>query len=119
MKKLGLSFALIGFAGLAAAQDPKPIDPLTHAPKDHATPVAKTHDVEAEVVSYDASKKMLTIKGTPDNKTLSVDAKAVASAADLKAGDMVTLTCRDNEKGEHLGVSGVKRMGKMTDPDKK
>lgn len=119
MKKLGLSFALVGFAGLAAAQDPKPPEPPKHAPKEHATMAAKTHALEAEVVSYDASKKTLTIKGTPDNKTLSVDAKAVASAADLKAGDMVTLTCRDNEKGEHLGVSGVKRMGNMTEPEKK
>lgn len=119
MKKLGLLFALAGFAGLAAAQEPKPVEPPMHSSTQHAAMAAKTHELEAEVVSYDASKKMLIIKGTPANKTLSVDAAAVASAVDLKAGDMVTLTCRDNEKGEHLGVSRVKRMGKMTDPGKK
>jgi hypothetical protein len=47
-----------------------------------------------------------------------VDAKAVASVKDLKAGQKVTLTCRDNEKGEHEAVTGVKP-AKTAAPEKK
>ena len=99
--------AMVGVAGLAAAQDPKPVEPTKPA-KDHTAMKAKTHDVDAEVVSFDAAKT-LTVKGTPDNKTIPVDAKALASAATLKAGDMVTVTCRDNDKGEHVAVAAVKK----------
>jgi hypothetical protein len=120
MKKIALMFALVGIAGLASAQDTKPAGPskdakaakVQAAAKSESPAAMKTHEVEAEVVSYDAAKKTLTIKGTPDNKTVPVDAKAVASVKDLKAGEKVTLLCRDNEKGEHLGVAGVKHAAK-------
>jgi hypothetical protein len=121
MKKLALMFALMGVAGIATAQDTKPVAPAkdakveatkAEAAKTEATLAGKTHEVEAEIVSYDATAKTLTIKGTPDNKTVPVDAKAVASVKELKAGDKVTLQCRDNDKGEHLGVAGVKHAPK-------
>jgi glucose/arabinose dehydrogenase len=113
MKKFALMFALVSVAGIAAAQDTKPVAPAKAAKveataKTEATVAAKTHEVDAEIVSYDAAKKTLTVKGTPDNKTVPVDAKAVASVKDLKAGDKVTLLCRDNDKGEHVGIAGVK-----------
>jgi hypothetical protein len=108
MKKLALMLAMVGFAGLAAAQDPKPVEPAKPA-KDQTAMKAKTHEVDAEVVSFDAAAKTLTIKGTPDNKTIPVDAKALASAATLKAGDTVVVTCRDNDKGEHVAVAGVRK----------
>ena len=124
MKKLALMFALVGVAGIATAQDSKPVAPAQDtkavAPAQDAKPAKveaiakaestadKTHEVEAEIVSYDAVKKTLTIKGTPDNKTVPVEAKAVASVKDLKAGDKVTLICKDNDKGEHQAVAGVK-----------
>jgi phage baseplate assembly protein gpV len=118
MKKLAMLFALVFVAGIAAAaQDPKPAAPAKDAPK-AAEATAKTHDVEAEVVAYDAAKKALTIKGDPENKTVPVDAKAIASVKDLKAGQKVTLICRDNEKGEHLAVAGVKQ-AKSAAPEKK
>jgi hypothetical protein len=115
MKKLALMFALVGVAGIAAAQDTKPATApkavkadKAQAVKAEATVAGKTHEVEAEIVSYDAAKKTLTLKGTPDNKTVPVDAKAVASVKDLKAGEKVTLLCRDNDKGEHQAIAGVK-----------
>jgi hypothetical protein len=43
-----------------------------------------------------------------------VDAKAVASVKELKAGDKVTLICRDNEKGELQAVAGVKQAPKKS-----
>ena len=127
MKKFALMFALVGIAGIAAAQDTKPVTPAQDtkavAPAKDAQPAkveaikaetaaTKTHEVEAEIVSYDAAKKTLTIKGTPDNKTVPVEAKAVAAVKDLKAGEKVTLLCHDNDKGEHTGVAGVKAAAK-------
>jgi hypothetical protein len=117
MKKFALMFALVGVAGVSAAQDTKPVEPAKAAKvqataKTEAKMTAKTHEVEAEIVSYDAAAKTLTIKGTPDNATFPVDAKAVASVKELKAGDKATLLCRDNEKGEHQAVAGVKHAPK-------
>lgn len=116
MKKLAMLIALVFVAGVAVAQETKTAAPAKEAPK--AQVAAKTHDVEAEVVSFDAAKKTLTIKGDPDNKTVPVDAKAIASVKDLKAGQKVTLVCRDNEKGEHEAVAGVKHT-KTAAPEKK
>jgi FtsP/CotA-like multicopper oxidase with cupredoxin domain len=67
---------------------------------------AKTHVVEAEVVSADATAKTLTIKGDP-NKTVPVDAAAAASLKTLKAGEKVKLTCRDNDMGEHQAITHI------------
>jgi hypothetical protein len=126
MKKFALMFALVSVAGIAAAQDTKPVAPAQDTKKSEpakatkveatatteAAVAGKTHEVEAEIVSYDATAKTLTVKGTPDNKTVPVEAKAVASVKNLKAGEKVTLLCHDNDKGEHVGVAGVKPAAK-------
>ena len=103
MKKLTLLVcALFVVAGVASAsQAPAPAQPAKPA-----AAVAKTHVVEAEVVSADVTAKTLTIKGDP-NKTVPVDAAAVASLKTLKAGEKVKLTCRDNDKGEHEAISHI------------
>jgi FtsP/CotA-like multicopper oxidase with cupredoxin domain len=106
MKKLATllcAVALVAVANLAAkADEAKP----AAAPAKQATAAEKTHVVEAEVVSADAVAKTITIKGEP-NKTVAVDATAVGSLKDLKAGDKVKLTCRDNDKGEHQAVTKI------------
>ena len=106
MKKLATllcAVALVAVANLAAkADEAKP----AAAPAKQATAAEKTHVVEAEVVSADAVAKTITIKGDP-NKTVAVDATAVGSLKDLKAGDKVKLTCRDNDKGEHQAVTKI------------
>jgi hypothetical protein len=107
MKKLATllcAVAVVAVAGLASAQatDTK----KSTAPAKPAATAAKTHVVEAEVVSTDATAKTLTIKGDP-NKTVPVDAAAVAHLKGLKTGDKVKLTCRDNEKGEHLAITKI------------
>jgi hypothetical protein len=38
----------------------------------------------------------------------SLETAAKVSVKDLKAGEKVTLLCRDNGKGEHQAVTGVK-----------
>ena len=77
-----------------------------------ATPVpakGKTHDMTAEVVSVDLAAKAITIKDeTGENKTVPVLPSALESLETVKAGDQVSLTCQDNEKGEHQGVSAIK-----------
>jgi FtsP/CotA-like multicopper oxidase with cupredoxin domain len=98
MKKMTLLLcALFVAAGVASASQ-------ATAPAKATT--AKTHVVEAEVVSADATAKTLTIKGDP-NKTVPVDAAAVASLKTVKAGEKVKLTCRDNDKGEHEAITHI------------
>jgi hypothetical protein len=104
MKKLTLLLcALFVVAGVASASQAtapaKPAKPAAAA--------AKTHVVEAEVVSADATAKTLTIKGEGGEKTVPVDAAAAAHLKTLKAGEKVKLTCRDNEKGEHQAITHI------------
>jgi hypothetical protein len=99
MKKLALLFcAVFVVAGVAsAAQATAPAKPAA---------TAKTHIVEAEVVSADATAQTLTIKGEP-NKTMPVDATATSHLKDLKAGEKVKLTCRDDAKGDHEAITHI------------
>jgi len=103
MKKLVflLPFALV--AGVAVAQTQKPAAHQAPA-KQHAM---KMHEVAAEVVSADAKDNKLTVKIGMDEKTMPVEGKAVASLKTVKAGEKVTLTCRDNEAGEHQAVTAI------------
>jgi hypothetical protein len=72
----------------------------------HKAAATKTHVIEAELVSADATAKTITIKGDP-NKTMPVEGAAVGHLKDLKAGEKVKLTCRDNDKGEHQAVTEI------------
>jgi Cu/Ag efflux protein CusF len=70
----------------------------------------KTHDMKATVVSVDEKAKTITLKDEAgESHTAPLMGKAVTEAKSLKAGDMVTATCQDNEKGEHTGVTGLKK----------
>ena len=107
MKNLVLLAALV-FAGSVFAEETKaPAKPAHPAHAVKAAP-AKTHDVEAEIVSVDATAKTVTIKGDPENKTVPVQGKALAGLSSHKAGDKVTLVCLDNDKGEHQAVVAFK-----------
>ena len=78
-----------------------------------ATPAmagGKTHQVKATVVAVDAEHNQITIKDeTGAEKTAPVMDKAVEELKNLKACDKVTLTCKDNEAGEHEGVTAIKK----------
>jgi hypothetical protein len=101
MKKLALLLSgLLVVAGVASAAQ---ATSTKHAPK---PATAKTHVVEAEIVSTDAAAKTLTIKGDPD-KTMPVEGAAVSHLKTLKAGEKVKLTCRDNEAGEHQAITHI------------
>jgi hypothetical protein len=77
----------------------------------------KTHEVSAEIVSVDPVAKTVTIKGETGNKTVPVEEMAVAQVKDLKAGQKVTLICKDDATGAHKAVAGVKAEApKPSDP---
>ena len=98
MKKTALLLcALIVVAGVASAAQ-------ATAP---AKPAAKTHIVEAEVVSADSVAQTLTVKAEKGEMTMKVDAAAAEQLKTLKAGEKVKLTCRDNDKGEHEAISHI------------
>jgi hypothetical protein len=120
MKKLALlvSFALV--AGIASAHDEaKKAETKPAAHHEKAAAAGKTHEVAAEVVSADTTKSTITIKGEKDNQTVPVDAKATAALKDVKAGDKVTLTCWDDEKGAHQKVVAIAPAKPAAAPEKK
>jgi uncharacterized protein YcfL len=88
MKKLTLLLSVLLVAGVASAAQT-------------AAPATK-----AKSTAPDATAKTLTIKGEP-NKTVPVDATAAATLKNLKAGEKVKLTCRDNDKGEHEAITHI------------
>jgi hypothetical protein len=117
MKKFALLLSFVFVAGAAMAQDaakatdtkaPAKAEAKATAAKT-AKPVMKTHKVEAEVVSTDVAAKTITLKGEngAENKTAPVEGKAVAELKGVKAGEKYTLTCRDNEAGEHQAVVAI------------
>ena len=97
MRKLALLMTVVFVASLILAQ--------AHP----ASAAGKTHDLTGTVVSVDTQVKKITFKDdTGTSMTVPVLGKAVARLKTLKAGQMVTLTCQDNEKGDHEGVSAIK-----------
>lgn len=71
----------------------------------------KTHQVAGTIVSVDKEHKTITFKmdGGDEEKTAPVMDKAVKQMSEVKAGDHVSLTCTDSEKGEHQGISAIKK----------
>ena len=104
MKKLALLLSFAFVAGVAGAQETKTANP----DKTAAMAAEKTHDVKAEVVSFDATKSTLTIKGDKENKTVPVEGKALAALKDVKPGAKLTLVCKDDAAGMHQAVVDVK-----------
>ena len=97
MRKAALLVCATFVAGLILAQ--------AHT----VTAAAKTHNLSATVVSVDLEGKKITIKDDKgEMKTAPVLAEAIESLKTIKAGDKVTLTCKDNDKGEHEGVTAIK-----------
>ena len=97
MKNLVMLVCAVAVAGLILA----PITPALAA--------AKTHDMNATVVSINLEAKKLTIKDKDgETKTAPVLEKALKSLETLKAGDKVTVTCQDTEEGTHEGISKIK-----------
>jgi len=97
MKRLALCVCLLFVAGMVATS----LSSLLAE--------GKSHPVNGEVVSVDLQGKTLTVKNEKgENMTAPVMGKALDSLKTLKVGDKVILTCLDNEKGEHQGITAIK-----------
>jgi len=124
MKKFALLLSLVFAAGVAAADQAQKSDAAQPAAKAVASEKsaqaapAKTHDVTAEVVSVDAAKNTITIKGEKENTTAPVEGKAVAALKTVKTGGKYVITCRDNEKGEHQAVTAIREAAEAKVPAK-
>ena len=115
MKKFALLLPLMLVAAVAFAQETS----KTTAPAKAQVAAMKTHEVTAEVVSIDTVKHTITLKGEKENSTSPVEGKALASLKNIKAGEKVTVTCRDNEKGEHQAVTEIKPAAKAAPAETK
>jgi len=106
MRKLCVLLSLIlAVAVVTWSQNPPP-----QQPQQAGAQGAKTHKLAAEVVSADAQAATITIKGEDGKEaTAKVDAAAAKSLANLKAGDKVTLTCRDNDAGQHEAIVAIEK----------
>ena len=73
-----------------------------------AIAAGKTHDVKGTIVAINVEGKTITFKDeTGANATAPVMDSAAGTLKSLKAGEAVTLTCQDNEKGEHEGITRI------------
>ena len=85
-----------------------------------AVPVAlaegKTHQAKVEFVSWDADAGTVTVKNA-DGRTmiLKVEGKAAEAAKGLKAGEAITLTCRDDDQGLHEAVVSIEKTAKASE----
>jgi len=101
MKKLGSIMSTILIAALILAVPAA------------ALAAGKTHEMKGKVVSVDLKANTMTFtdeKG--ESHTAPLLDKAVKEAASFKAGEEVTVTCQDTEKGEHQGIAGITRIKK-------
>ena len=106
MKKFALLLSALLVAGAAYASQATTAPAKTKEPA-KSTAMGKTHSVEAEVVSADATAKTLTIKGDKGDQTVPVEGAAVAELKSVKPGEKVKLTCRDNAAGEHQAITKI------------
>lgn len=109
MKKLALPLALVFATGaLAAAQAPAPAKPADTTATEAHKP-AKTHKFDTEIVSADIEKKSVTYKTPAGDKSAPVGPLAMYRLKKVKAGDKVTLTCKDGATPEECAeVSFIK-----------
>jgi len=99
-----LTFATLLVSSLALAGG-------TAAPAAKTASAGKTttHQVSATVVSVDTKTHSITLKDDQGQEhTAPAMGNAIKEIATLKPGDKVTATCKDSEKGEHLGVVAIK-----------
>src|SRR6478672_9328168 len=106
MKKIGIVLCLVLAVAIGAviANDTAAMN----SKAEHHKMMGKSHKLTVEVVSVDPAAKTMTIKDENGaDKTVPVMGDAVAHLKHLKAGDKVEVMCKDNEKGEHMGISHI------------
>jgi hypothetical protein len=71
--------------------------------------MGKTHKMTVEVVSVDMDAKTITIKDEKGETKAGVPVmgKALDELKMVKPGEKIVVTCQDNEKGEHTGITKI------------
>jgi hypothetical protein len=71
----------------------------------------KKHEFAADFVSWDPAEKTITFRAEGDNldTTLPVSGKASDKIEELSTGERLTLTCLDDEDGQHVGIIDLAR----------
>lgn len=72
-----------------------------------ADPVKKYHTVDAEVVSASEKDMTITVRVDGEDHTEKVSALAKTRLSGVKAGDKVSLSCKDVE-GQHREVVAIR-----------
>jgi hypothetical protein len=102
------AFAVASILAFCTALAAPAGDPAATA-AEHPAAKTTTHEVTATVVSTDVKAHTITLK---DDEGKETTAKCMGNAAKelstVKSGEKVTCTCKDNAKGEHLGVIAIK-----------
>ena len=82
---------------------------------------ANTHDVNGTIVSIDKVKHTVSMRMDDGQITTgpALGKSAIKALGKLKEGDKVVVTCKDDEKGEHLGATKIKVIGHETASIKK
>jgi len=88
----------------------------TTTPSKHTGHKGQAHTMKGEVVSYDATTKMLTLKDDKGvTSTAPVQGKALTDVTRVKTGDHVMLTMSNSTKA----ITGIRSAGSGTKPKSK
>jgi len=112
MKKLALVFSLLVVAGLVYAQTPPYPQEQPPAKADPGMAKSeKTQQVEAEVVSVDATAKTITFKKDmgAEPQTLPVEGKALTALKDVMTGQKYRLVCKNDTAGGPKSIVDIKK----------
>jgi hypothetical protein len=76
-----------------------------------AAQAGKSHAIRAQVLAVDAEQQTITFQDEEqgNTRTLPVESGAAQSIAELAPGDKVILTCRGDDDGKLLAVTGIKK----------
>jgi hypothetical protein len=78
-----------------------------------AAAAGKTHDMTVQIVAVDKQSKTITIKDDKGaTKAVPVLGNAARSLGNVRTGQMYTLSCQDDEKGEHQGITAINKAAK-------
>lgn len=108
-----LPFMAVAAATASVGPDRRADTPV--APTDDAVEQAAPSEVKGELVGVDVEARVLKVKvqaaaDAATELTLPVESDAALTAlGDLKAGDRVTVTCREGTSGDACVVTGVKK----------
>ena len=96
---MALTSLVTGPALYASAAPQSSTTKTSTTPAKHTGHTSQAHTMKGEIVSYDASTKMLTLKDDQGvTSTAPVQGKALTDVTHVKTGDHVMLTMSDSTK---------------------